>query len=340
MRLTDIASIRKDFDHVYLSPHLDDAAVSCGGRIAQQAAAGESVLVVTLFARDPGERGRKLRPELHPLADVQTRRREDGAAMARLGADHLHLDFDDALFRFRIALRRYGLLLGARDIDKALFGEISGRVEAICRKAGARHLYAPLGVGQHVDHQLAFQVARRVLLDTDLGTDVIFYEDCPYVFVPNMLRYRARLGGIDLGGEGTGEAAGDATNAPGGVNGLYRTLVSIPTLQLDRPLLGPLVRVFVSALDLLVERMLLVPADASGLGRLLPEVCDISAFLQAKLDAVAQYDSQMASHLLDREVLRRQYQSYSRRIGAMPGPFLERYWRTAPKRTDGNGKKE
>ena len=39
--------------HVYLSPHLDDAVLSCGGMIHRQAQAGERVVVVTVCAGDP-----------------------------------------------------------------------------------------------------------------------------------------------------------------------------------------------------------------------------------------------------------------------------------------------
>jgi LmbE family N-acetylglucosaminyl deacetylase len=327
MQLNDIASIDSAYDHVYLSPHLDDAAVCCGGRIAAQTAAAEPVLVVTLFAGDPGARGKRLRSALRPLADTATRRREDRAAMTRLGADFLWLDFEDAIFRRPVALQRYGLLLGARDIEKPLAQDIYRGVEAICRRSGARHLYAPLGVGQHVDHQLAFQVARRLSANADIHADLVFYEDCPYVLVPGMLRYRSRLGGIDLATEQAWDARKQGAGATASIDDWYRTLIRIPTLQLDHPLLEPLVRISVSVLDLLVERALPVPANASGLGTLRPEICDITAFWQTKLDAMLQYDSQMASHLLDRETLQRIYGRYSRRIGASPGHFLERCWR-------------
>ena len=40
-------------DHLYLSPHFDDAALSCGGQIATWTAAGQSVLVVTITGGDP-----------------------------------------------------------------------------------------------------------------------------------------------------------------------------------------------------------------------------------------------------------------------------------------------
>ncbi|MFQ5421191.1 MAG: PIG-L family deacetylase, partial [Anaerolineae bacterium] len=40
------------YDAIYLSPHLDDAALSCGGQIFTRTSAGESVLVVTVMAGD------------------------------------------------------------------------------------------------------------------------------------------------------------------------------------------------------------------------------------------------------------------------------------------------
>ncbi len=104
----------------------------------------------------------------------------------------------------------------------------------------------------------------------------------------------------------------------------------VPTLQLDRPLLRSLVLAETLALDLLIER-LPVPGNASGLGRLLPEACDITEHWETKLEAMLQYESQIRSHLLDREVLEREFRAYSGRIGAPPGRLLERYWRTGPK---------
>ena len=41
------------YDALYLSPHLDDAALSCGGQIAQATRRGARVLIVTVMAGDP-----------------------------------------------------------------------------------------------------------------------------------------------------------------------------------------------------------------------------------------------------------------------------------------------
>jgi LmbE family N-acetylglucosaminyl deacetylase len=41
------------YAHVYLSPHLDDAVLSCGGLIHRQVRAGQPPLVITLFSGQP-----------------------------------------------------------------------------------------------------------------------------------------------------------------------------------------------------------------------------------------------------------------------------------------------
>ncbi|MBL8057770.1 MAG: hypothetical protein JNK29_13795, partial [Anaerolineales bacterium] len=69
--------------------------------------------------------------------------------------------------------------------EAALFGPLDpaegGRVEALAAElhhllsqADTGQLYAPLGLGRHVDHQLTRAVAER------LGRPLTFYEDYPY----------------------------------------------------------------------------------------------------------------------------------------------------------------
>ena len=45
--------MRTHYDAIYLAPHLDDAALSCGGQIYQLTAVGKQVLIVTIIAGDP-----------------------------------------------------------------------------------------------------------------------------------------------------------------------------------------------------------------------------------------------------------------------------------------------
>ena len=92
------------YDILYLSPHLDDAALSNGGFIFQQTRAGKTVLVVTFMAGDAPPVLSDFAQELHDRwqldRDAAARRRlEDQNACAILGADVLHLAFPDCVYR-------------------------------------------------------------------------------------------------------------------------------------------------------------------------------------------------------------------------------------------------
>src|SRR3712207_2574975 len=93
----------QQYAHVYIPPHLDDAVLSCGGRIALQCDGGARVLVVTICAGS-APHDAELSPfarHLHhawALGDdpIAKRREEDVAALGVLGCDGLHLEQLDA----------------------------------------------------------------------------------------------------------------------------------------------------------------------------------------------------------------------------------------------------
>ena len=182
--------------HIYLSPHLDDGVLSCGGAIHRHVAAGEEVLVITLFAGDPPDRDC-----LSPFAQGQPahqtgaprpavlRRAEDLAALALLGAEVRHLAFQDAIYR-RLPDGAWpyadlaGLLGQVHPADPATPEALAAEVEACLPGDEPVILYAPLAVGCHVDHQLAHRAAWLLL---ERGYDVAFYEDYPYAEKPGAL---------------------------------------------------------------------------------------------------------------------------------------------------------
>jgi LmbE family N-acetylglucosaminyl deacetylase len=174
--------------HLYISPHLDDATLSCGGRIWQQTQAGERVLVVTIFAGAPALDA-PLSPfaqEMHArwgLADpVAARREEDAAALALLGAEGVYWSYVDYIYR-QTAEGRF-----LCDGEEALFGEVHPAEDALIAELVDRlrelaqegTIYAPLAVGHHIDHQ----IVRRVMKGL---AGVIYYEDYPYAAKPGML---------------------------------------------------------------------------------------------------------------------------------------------------------
>jgi LmbE family N-acetylglucosaminyl deacetylase len=169
--------------HLYLSPHLDDAVLSCGGRIWQQVQAGERVRVVTVFAGKPSPDG-PLSPfaqALHAiwgLVDATAaRRKEDAAALALLGAEATYWPYTDCIYRQmpdgRFPYASEEALFGeVHPSDKALIAELAERFRALTEEqAGA--IYAPLAVGHHVDHQIVRRAVEGL-------ADVTYYEDYPY----------------------------------------------------------------------------------------------------------------------------------------------------------------
>ena len=170
------------FEAIVVSPHLDDAVLSCGGQIAERCAAGERVLVVTVAAGDePRPPHTELAVMLHrawklpPPGVVAARRGEDRAACARLGAAARHLGVPEAIY-----VRGPG--------DEPLYAEIDDlfvparaddtrgeEIQAsLATLPASDTLLVPLAVGGHVDHRLTRSAAEA------LGRPLVYYEDYPY----------------------------------------------------------------------------------------------------------------------------------------------------------------
>lgn len=172
-----------DLDVVYLSPHLDDAVLSCAGRMADERRRGLRVGIWTIFTADePAEAPSEFAATLRrwwslPAGEVMAaRRREDREACARLDVRPCHGGWTEAPYRldadgrplYDSLARLFGAVEGA---DSGLETELAERFAAL---AGTR-VVAPLGVGGHVDHALVRSAALRA------GVAAGFYEEFPYV---------------------------------------------------------------------------------------------------------------------------------------------------------------
>ena len=100
---------------------------------------------------------------------------EDAPALARLGAEQVHLGFMDAIYRRP----------DVYDCDERLYGTIRDDAGHLARVAHSRFeleaaypsalWYAPLGVGNHVDHQIAYMCGRALVRR---GASVAFTSTC------------------------------------------------------------------------------------------------------------------------------------------------------------------
>lgn len=170
-------------DAIYLSPHLDDAALSCGGQIARQTAVGQHILIVTIMAGDPAAVGfSAYAQELHgrwQLAHdaVAARRTEDANACAILRAAYQHWTVPDCIYR--VGADGRALYTNWAEITGVIHPDEETLVERLAAQLATLPpsplVCAPLAVGNHVDHQIVRRAA-----EICFGDDLIYYEDYPY----------------------------------------------------------------------------------------------------------------------------------------------------------------
>jgi LmbE family N-acetylglucosaminyl deacetylase len=181
---------------VAVSPHLDDAVLSCGA-LLEYLARRCPVTVVTVFTTAsprpwplPARRQMRAIGEHDAERFYRQRQAEDSVVLGGMGTAWVHLGFVDALFRrvgpgpgllpgrpqrpayptFRFDAAR-GRIAAA---DARLTDEITAATAGVVRNADARLLLAPLGVGRHVDHLIARAATR------DLEPRAVYYSDFPY----------------------------------------------------------------------------------------------------------------------------------------------------------------
>lgn len=155
-----------------VSPHLDDAALSCSLLLA----ANPGSCVTTVFAAGPPsvrpltpwDRGAKYFPEGADVTGV--RRGEDISATALVRATAVHLGYWDRQYRNEC----YGYQgLADEELPAAIAATLASRRPQVPSAAWV----IPLGLG-HPDHRLAAE-AGLILAEREPG-EVFLYEELPY----------------------------------------------------------------------------------------------------------------------------------------------------------------
>lgn len=169
---------------IYLSPHLDDAALSAGGWIYDQTQAGIPVEIWTFMCGFPKNKQLSLFAQtLHAEWGMDTarevvsgRRIEDKNSAAILGAKARHFDFLDCIYRQD---KKGNWLYNTIFIDplpqeKYLPKQIAEAISA--RLKPDDKLVCQFGVGKHVDHVTVRRAAEL------LGRPLHYVADLPYLF--------------------------------------------------------------------------------------------------------------------------------------------------------------
>lgn len=168
---------------IYLSPHLDDAVLSAGGLIYEQAKAGIPVEIWTFMS------GYAAESDVSPFAQIlhtqwgfssaeetaRRRREEDERAAAVLGARAIHFDFLDCIYRRGADGEWLYLDIYAPPhvADAALPVQIAETISAGLEPDDV--LVTQLAVGSHVDHVIVRQGAEL------LGRPLFYAIDVPYI---------------------------------------------------------------------------------------------------------------------------------------------------------------
>jgi LmbE family N-acetylglucosaminyl deacetylase len=189
-------SLARTRRHLFLSPHYDDIPLSAGATVRLLADNGLTPETRVVFGSEPdgAQPLTAFAASLHDAwglsADevIARRKGEEDAAAAILGARSTVLPFRDAIYRGELYLSDDDLF-GPPAAEEAgsLPGAIIDALTLPARPDAETRLYAPLGVGRHVDHQMVFRTGVELAAR---GWDVWFYEDVPYALRPNALASR------------------------------------------------------------------------------------------------------------------------------------------------------
>lgn len=167
---------------IYISPHLDDAILSCGGLIWEQIRSGLPVEIWTITSGCPPPGPLSiLAHECHAEWGTQTaeqtvsiRRSEDGASAKVLGAIAFHFDILDCIYR-RSSEGDWlypDVFVPPHASGAALPDEIASMLRPKLKLNDI--IVSPLAIGRHVDHVLVREAVIR------LGRPLLYYADIPY----------------------------------------------------------------------------------------------------------------------------------------------------------------
>lgn len=170
--------------NIYISPHFDDAVFSCPLNMINDIKNGYRVIVITVFSNSG------------PSSTTENilRRTENNNALNLLKAESIELGYNDAPYRHnyynnfnRIVFERHS------DDGTEFVKSISTKILSLCEQYSPEIIYAPLGIGTHIDHRICFEATKQLI-----DYPIYYYEDRPYCFTRYAVEARLKTLEIDL----------------------------------------------------------------------------------------------------------------------------------------------
>lgn len=165
---------------LFISPHLDDAAFSCGGTFAGLGDENRQTILCTIFTKSFSRPtgfalACQLDKNLPAAVDYMNLRREEDLSAARIlkAADVLHLDFAEAPHRGYESAAE--LFAGIKAGDE-IWREIAEKLCSLGESFKPQLIFAPQGLGNHVDHLQTIRAVRKVFP----VEKTFWYRDTPY----------------------------------------------------------------------------------------------------------------------------------------------------------------
>lgn len=300
---------KKEYSAVFISPHLDDAVFSCGGKIAALSKL-KKVFVFNIFTSfDVDTQDRSVVFGNKRLAE------EENASKA-LNYDFFNLNEKDAYFRGFRKGSIAKVFYPPTSEDLIYLENLKEKIFVTLESIRFDEIYVPLAVGWHIDHYLVHLIFNDST--NPFKEKIRFYEDVPYVFFPG-----ARL-----------ERFANLQNQPSSIiknslsiskaffhSGMTQNIKKFPW----RYLIMPFMAFYFLKLILLHRKFLEKVQRNHFISQFTLENHNCDANIEVKISAVLCYQSQVKEFFINENHLRMNYTNYSNEID--PSFLLiERYW--------------
>jgi LmbE family N-acetylglucosaminyl deacetylase len=173
---------------IFISPHLDDAVLSCGQLIMHLRKLEKKIRIITVFTKASADTTTPQAREFVELCGYgdasklfADRKKEDRAVADYIGIKINHWAFLDAAWRKGVDNKPIypngesqfsGKISGK---DNMLINEISSKLKLMFSNQKDKYLIlAPLSIGGHADHVIIREIIRK------MNCPKLFWEDFPY----------------------------------------------------------------------------------------------------------------------------------------------------------------